>query len=436
MTVVQMAVPLFFILITIELVVSLARGRGFYRLNDSIADLSTSAIFSIAGIAITIAWVAVYECFGSTVSVQALFALPAVPAGSPLRVGSDFLNFSGWSLDGTALLAWTLALLGVDFLYYWFHRATHQVNFLWACHVTHHSSEEFNLTVALRQCAFQRAFEYAFMLPLAALGIPWFMMLICHEIMKLYQFWVHTRFFGKLGFMEKFLLTPSHHRVHHGRDPEYLDKNHGGILILWDKWFGTFAEEQAEPHYGLTKPLTSFNPLWTNVHHYVYLGQQLGKIHRWSDKLRFLLKPPGWKPAELGRVTPTQPVPANYKPYNPELPRTLNVYAFVQFLVLMGTTLLILRLARAPESAALPLFLLGGLVVGGFGSIGAILDRHPRALAFEFLRLGVSVPFFFLLIHLEGGLPAYPGFLFMALGAASLGWLLALRERFPSPAVA
>lgn len=428
MSVVQLAVPIFFLLIGVEILVSVWRRRAFYRLNDSVADLSTALIFSIAGIGITIVWLAAYEWVRLRFSIVTLFGLPEVPSGAPLLFGDG-----GPGLVLPAVLAWAAVLVAVDFLYYWFHRATHRVNFLWACHVTHHSSEEFNLTVALRQCAFQRVFEYFFMLPLALLGVPWFMMLICHEIMKLYQFWVHTRFFRRLGFMERFLLTPSHHRVHHGRDPEYLDKNHGGIFILWDKWFGTFAEEKAEPHYGLTKPLDRWNPLWTNVHHYVYLWRNLKLIPGWGDKLRFLFKPPGWKPASMREagepeVKATPPVPADYRPYDPPLSRRLKIYVLVQFAVWLVLSLLFLRFARRPDPDPIFLLILAIQIVLGLGSLGAVLDRHRLALRFESLRLLGSLPCFYLYINLANGLPAFPGVALMAFCALSLGWFWFLRE--------
>ena len=425
MSVVQMAVPLFFGLILLEVATGLFTRRRYYRLNDTIADLSTSAIFSVSGVVITVAWVAVYDAVQSAWSAPALLALPALPSGAPLIVeGGTF------AVDPAALAAWAMVLVAVDFLYYWFHRATHQVNFLWACHVTHHSSEEFNLSVALRQCAFQRVFEYLFMLPLAFAGVPWFMMLICHEIMKLYQFWVHTRYFKSLGFMEKFLLTPSHHRVHHGRDPEYIDKNHGGILILWDKWFGTFAREKAEPHYGLTKPLARFNPLWSNVHHYAYLWETFWRIESWRDRLLLLVMPPGWKPDAMraaGEPREVQPVPADYRPYDPPLSRGLTLYAFAQFASMMIVTLIFLRLARVAAAPHLLLFCFGALAVLGLGSIGSVLDRHRLAVRFETIRLAGAVCVLSLSVTLAGGLPAYPGFILAAFCLGSLAWLFALR---------
>lgn len=264
-TLLDKAVPFFLGLVVVEAV--WGRRKGVYRWNDSVGDLATGILYSLSGVLITIAALFLYKEIGMYSSVQTLFGWGEFPSGSPLQKGEGGFVFS---LEN--LLAWGFVLIAVDFIYYWFHRATHEVHFLWACHVTHHSSEEFNLTVALRQSMFQRIFEYAFNLPLALLGIPWWMFFVCHSILKIYQFWVHTRLVGKLGWMEKILLTPSHHRVHHGRDPEYLDKNHGGILILWDKWFGTYTEEKKEPIYGLTEPLPTFNPVWANFHVYFPFG--------------------------------------------------------------------------------------------------------------------------------------------------------------------
>ena len=153
-----------------------------------------------------------------------------------------------------------MLFLGVDCAYYWFHRIAHEYNAPWAGHVVHHSSEDYNLAVALRQGTFQGLFSWVFYLPLALLGFPpaWFAAMTSFDL--LYQFWIHTRAIGKLGPLEWVLNTPSHHRVHHARNPKYLDKNYAGTLIIWDRMFGTFQAEEEEPVYGLTKPLEQLEP--------------------------------------------------------------------------------------------------------------------------------------------------------------------------------
>ena len=139
-----------------------------------------------------------------------------------------------------------------------------------------------------------------FSLPLAFIGFPPPMFLVVSAIDTLYQFWIHTRLVGRLGPLEWVLNTPSHHRVHIGRNPRYIDRNHGGTLIVWDRLFGTFAEEREEPVYGITKPLASFNPLWANLHYWVEMWEVARRAARPLDRLRVLWKPPGWRPSDLG----------------------------------------------------------------------------------------------------------------------------------------
>ena len=192
----------------------------------------------------------------------------------------------------------------MDFFYYWFHRWSHEVNAGWAAHIVHHQSEEMNLAVALRQSVFQGALSWVFYLPLALVGFPPAMFLTVSALNTLYQFWIHTRAIGKLGPLEWVLNTPSHHRVHHGRNPKYIDRNHAGSLIVWDRMFGTFQEEEEEPVYGITRPLASWNPVWANFHYWAELWRTARRATRLQDRFRIFWKPPGWRPEELGGYEP------------------------------------------------------------------------------------------------------------------------------------
>ena len=234
----------------------------------------------------------------------------------------------------------------------------HTVNAPWAGHVVHHSSEDYNLAVALRQGTFQGVFSWVFYLPLAILGYPpaWFAAMASFD--TLYQFWIHTRAIGKLGPLELVFNTPSHHRVHHARNPKYLDKNYAGTLIIWDRMFGTFQPEEEEPVYGLTKPLNSWNPLWANLHVSRDLFNDAWLAPRMVDKLRIWFMPPGWRPEGLA---PNPVVPEVTRqtviPYDTDLPRGLNVYVLCHF---VGTLLLAVGLlAMAPSLARSDLVLLG-----------------------------------------------------------------------------
>ena len=188
-------------------------------------------------------------------------------------------------------------IVAQDFAYYWFHRMAHRVNLLWGAHIVHHSSEEYNLAVAVRQSSFQQFFAWPFYLPLALIGYPpeWLVAVISLNL--IYQFWFHTREIDLMpAWFEAVFNTPSHHRVHHGTNKQYLDKNYGGIFIVWDRWFGTFEPEVEPVRYGITVPVESFNPVWINVHYYWYLWQTSSAAPNFNLALWLWLAPPDWVP--------------------------------------------------------------------------------------------------------------------------------------------
>src|SRR5262245_44827138 len=305
-----LAIPAFLALIALELLVTRRLGRDDYRLADSVNDLSCGILDQLLVALFKTAAVAGY------LFVYARARLFELPAGS------------AWT--------WAFCFLGVDFLYYWFHRMSHVVNALWAAHVVHHQSEEFNLSVALRQGALQAAFSWAFYLPLALIGFPPLVFLTCAAVDTLYQFWIHTRAIGKLGPLEWVLNTPSHHRVHHACNPKYIDRNYAGALIVWDRLFGSFKPEEDEPAFGITKPLRSWNPLWANLHYWVEMFGQARRSSRWADRLRVFTARPGWQPEELGgyQVPPEIDRVSQSKFDTPVAPG-LSAYALLQFVVVL-----------------------------------------------------------------------------------------------------
>jgi sterol desaturase/sphingolipid hydroxylase (fatty acid hydroxylase superfamily) len=239
------AVPVFALLIAIEAYASLRKRNDEFSepkdtWNNILIGLFSLVFGAIFGLAIGI----LYEWSYSV---------------SPLRFPAD----AWWS--------WVILFFIDDFAYYWFHRISHESRFLWNFHVVHHSSKHYNLSVAVRQSWFSGLTHWIFYIPIMFLGFAPWMFLTMHGLNLIYQFWIHTRLIGKLGIFEKFLNTPSHHRVHHGINEEYLDKNYAGVLIIWDRMFGTYAEEKAEPRYGILKQLDSHNPLWANLHGWVEL---------------------------------------------------------------------------------------------------------------------------------------------------------------------
>ncbi len=201
-----------------------------------------------------------------------------------------------WQLPSTQWYTWVIAIVGVDLGFYLYHRMAHRVRLVWATHQAHHSSEYFNFATALRQ-KWNNSGEILVWIPLPLLGVPPWMVFFAFSLNLIYQFWVHTERIDKLWRPVEFIFnTPSHHRVHHGRDPEYLDKNYGGILIIWDRLFGTFQPELFRPHYGLTKPVGTFNIWKLQTHEYVAIARDVRSASRLRDRLGYVFGPPGWLP--------------------------------------------------------------------------------------------------------------------------------------------
>ena len=356
---IALSIPLFFILIGIEIAYSVYRKLNYYRLNDSIANLSQGIGSQLVG----------------------LFLKTATFFGY-LYI---FDHWRVYTFPAT-FLTWLLLFLGVDFFYYWFHRMSHEVNALWAAHIVHHQSEEYNLTVALRQSWFQGGFSWAFYLPLAFVGFDPFMFLTVSSFNTLYQFWIHTRAIGKMGPLEWIFNTPSHHRVHHGSNEKYIDKNHAGSLIIWDRMFGTFQAEEEEVVYGITKPLASWNPVWANLHYWYDLIKMARKTGRLKNKLKVFIMPPGWQPegipanAELARHEDRR-----LQKYSPEYNGKLNWYLLVQFLFALTVATLILFVSS--KLSSLQLITSTILVVLTLTTCGAIFEHKDWLRKFEYFRL-------------------------------------------------
>ncbi len=263
------AVPIFAILIITEWALARWQKRKLFQFEDSIRNLSCGVIEEL---------VAVLSRFLTAGVYVYLFNHHALAKIKP------------------SLGSWFLALIGVDFFYYWFHRASHRVGALWAMHSVHHQSEFYNLTVALRQSAFGGFFSWIFYLPLALIGVPPEMTAAAYALNLLYQFWIHTEVIKTMGWLEGPLNTPSHHRVHHGRNPRYLDKNYAGALICWDKWFGTFTHETEPVDYGVVNRLRSENPVSVNCEGWTNLWNKSKRALTVPQKIYSWVAPPEWEP--------------------------------------------------------------------------------------------------------------------------------------------
>ena len=311
-----LSIPVFFILIGIELVVERFSHRKLYRLPDAIANLSCGITSQLSGLFMRVLAIGVYEV--------------------------TYTNFALFTFEKTWLY-WLGLFLLTDLAYYWAHRLSHEINLFWGGHVVHHQSEEYNLSVALRQSSFQVVWTFAFSLPIALLGFHTTDFILISAFNTLYQFWIHTETISKMGWFEYVFNTPSHHRVHHGRNPKYIDKNHAGSLIIWDKLFGTFQREEERPTYGITKPIKSWNAVWANFNHYVVMAEEMKMITSWRDKIRYMFNKPGWMPEYLGGHRPAPSVDKGlYQKYDTPSPTALNYYVLFQYMVCLICTALFL----------------------------------------------------------------------------------------------
>lgn len=372
--IIVLATPVFLVLMVLEFAWGYRRqqrgtGHNTYQLSDTLNSLSLGVLSQLGGVFTKLLTVGIYTAIHGSV------ALVAQP---------DF-----WG-------AWygvLLALVFYDFCYYWLHRGGHRVAILWAAHVVHHQSQHYNLSTALRQTSSGALLGWVFYVPMAIAGVPPLIFGIVALIDLLYQFWVHTEQVGKLGWFDRVFCSPSNHRVHHAVNDDYLDKNYGGIFVLWDRLFGTFKEEGAICVYGTRGPLDSWDPLWANAEVYWTLLKDAWYTQRWADKVRIFLKPPGWRPADLAARFP-KPVfsLAEVRRFDPHTSPATRWFATVHFVVLLAGTLVVLWFAESWPTTTLALC--GAALVAGYWAVGALLQGRIRwrtVLLLEVAALAVAL---------------------------------------------
>jgi len=264
------AIPFFVITLILEIIVDARARSNSYETKDAITSISMGLGNVFLGL---ISKVLVFAIFYYLYDNFRLFTIP----------------FVWW--------AWVLILFAEDLIYYWFHRTSHLSRFFWASHIVHHSSQRYNLSTALRQTWTGSFLSFVFWLPLPLLGFHPVMILAQMSISLIYQYWIHTELIKKMpGWFESIFNTPSHHRVHHATNPQYLDRNHAGIFIIWDKWFGSFEPEIEKPIYGLVTNISSFNPLYVAFHEWINLLRDIFSSRTsFINRLKYISKPPGWK---------------------------------------------------------------------------------------------------------------------------------------------
>lgn len=390
-----LSIPVYFLLIGIELLIQHFQHSKIYRLNDAITNIScgitqqvTNAFLRIISV---VAYQYVYENF-------AVFNIP-----------------NTWY---TFIFIW----LAVDLCYYWAHRMSHEINLFWGGHVVHHQSEDYNFSVALRQGTFQIFWTFFFYLPLAILGVDTLTFVFIAAINTVYQFWIHTETIGKLGWFEYIFNTPSHHRVHHGRDPKYIDKNHAGTFIIWDRVFGTFQEEEERPTYGITKPVNTWNPIKANLQHYIDMFGYLKKSRSLKDSLNILFNKPGWLPDYLGGYQAVPEVDKqHYHKYDVQPPARFSAYLLTQYIiVLLATSFFMFNQGKF---LLLDKTLVAMTIVTSILILGGLIEMRTWAFKTENLRMLLLAPFTYYL----SGSPYIAGAT-LAFGLLSIGWLYRLKS--------
>ncbi|MEL7270415.1 MAG: sterol desaturase family protein [Bacteroidota bacterium] len=284
---------------------------------------------------------------------------------------------------------WLIGFVVLDFAGYWNHRLNHHVNLFWNQHVIHHSSEEFNLACGLRQSISNLVGYFSLMLfPAALLGVPTQVIQILAPIHLFAQFWYHTRHIGKLGWLEYIIVTPSQHRVHHAINPEYIDKNLGQVLCIWDRMFGTFQEElkTVPPQYGVLKPAQTWNPVRINYQHLWRLGRDAWHTKKVWDKLRIWFMPTGWRPKDVKTKFPVSVITDVYgfKKYGKPSSLHMRIYAIIQ--VSCSLALMLFMFFNYSEIGFSGLLTYGGFIFWGIYGYTTLMDQDAAALPIEVLR--------------------------------------------------
>ena len=350
------AIPVFLLSVLVEALIVSSKRKGAYDLADALGSLNFGVMSQLAGAGTKLL------SFGIYVAVYHFARLATWPEAS--------------------IVVGIAALVFYDFCYYWAHRMGHEVAVLWAAHVVHHSSEYFNLSTALRQTSTGALFGWIFYMPMAVLGVSPTLFLIVGLIDLLYQYWVHTELIGRLGWLDRVLVTPSNHRVHHGQNDYCLDRNYGGILILWDRLFGTFVDERGDEPilYGVRTPLCAFNPIWGNLHVYTELWRESGRAKGIRNKLAVWLGPPGG-----GGKAPAQWDRSAFTRYRAKSSNGVRAYVVGQYVI--GNLALVAFMIQAANLTGVEALAWGVLIALSLLTQGALLEGAAWARPAETARL-------------------------------------------------
>ncbi|MFX0557319.1 sterol desaturase family protein [Maribacter sp. CXY002] len=363
------AIPFFMVLMALEITYGYLVKDQKYKVMDSVSSISS----------------------GLTNIIKDSLGIGLVLISYPFLVD----NLALVRIENTWIV-WIIAFIVIDFAGYWNHRLSHKINFFWNQHVIHHSSEEFNLACALRQSISNLLGYFPFLLlPAAILGVPNEIIAILAPVHLFAQFWYHTQHIGKMGWLEYIIVTPSQHRVHHAINPEYIDKNLGQILCIWDRWFGTFQEELEDvlPQYGVLKPAKTWNPVLINFQHLWRLIQDAWHTKKIWDKVRIWFMPTGWRPVDVKDNYPISIIDDVYsfKRYATASSKLFNTYIIFQLLV--TTALLMFMFYNYGNIGFNGLFINGALVFMGIYGYTTLMDGKSYAVGIEVFRslLGLGI---------------------------------------------
>lgn len=338
--VVTFAIPVFFLLILIEYFYGRYIGKNTYRLNDTFTSIGIGMISR-------------YPTMLNLGFQSAVF----------IYISSS-LNLNLLSTKNP--ITWVLAFLMYDLSYYWMHRMHHEIKILWATHSVHHHGEEFNLSTALRQTSTGWLWKWVFFLPMIFIGIPGEVFITVAGINLVYQFWVHTKHIGHLGFLEKIFITPMNHGIHHAKNKEYIDANYGGVFIIWDRMFGTYIAElpDVKPVYGTVTPLKSWNPIWANFQVFSTMLNDSIKTRKWSDKVKVWFAKTYWRPEDCIEEKNN----TFYEKFDPAISADIKIFSFFQMIftiAVSGSVLFFISQYSSSEIALIGLFIIGLCTITG-----------------------------------------------------------------------
>lgn len=399
-------IPFLLLINILELYISKRKNMEVYRLSDTLVNVCCGILERLFDLFFVVLLYFLFDFIYTNIS--------------PIHIPSN-------------ILTWVVALFVVDFLAYWHHRLSHEVNFMWAAHIVHHQSEELNITTVFRVSAFAVINRTFFWIWLPLIGFSPALSTSVILCVGLFQFVTHTRLVGKLGVLEYLFVTPSHHRVHHARNDKYIDKNYGHVFIIWDKMLGTFEPETEEAEFGIISGFESSNPYWAYFYYWANLFKRAKQTKKWSDKVKVFLMPPAWSPDDVPLSEPKYELTEDgkRKKYTLDMPFRLQMYTFIN--VFMNLFIFIALLINNKEwleaGQYLPIIQLTSIIIVSILAFGPIMERKNWGLKLDYFRLAflaINIPIFF-------WSSSYP-VLFISLGllyvAIMAFWIIRMRDYF------